>query len=139
VFIRVKARKTKTGETWDFRLVESVRVPGSATPRQRVVVSLGSLRAGESGGTKQEAERFRESALAAIRAKGVQPSAETLRQLDALIQKRNASLPLLMDETVRSAQIRAAVAAFCESFPGGARGGRSGLSRDASGDLVSRF
>ena len=92
VFIRVKARKTKAGETWDFRLVESLRIPGGKAPKQRMVVSLGSLRVGGSGGSSRDADAFRSRALDAIRAAGIEPTTKMNERLDALLRKRNATL-----------------------------------------------
>lgn len=97
--IRVKIRERKAkgrgGETWDFRVVESRRVAGTATPRQRTVVFLGSLRnEGRVGVDPQrEAAEFRTACLRKMKAAGVAPSARMLDKLDSLLAKRCTACP----------------------------------------------
>jgi hypothetical protein len=119
VFIRAKIRNRKrsaSGTSWDFRVVESKRVPGRVTPLQRTVVSLGSLR---SDG-QRDAAHFRAKCLEKMKAAGVEPTARMHGQLDALLNKLSGSrqsMPTQTSQTVREPESLDALLARMRGAP----------------------
>lgn len=98
VFIRVKIRKLKSSPdgkgrvSWDFRLVESRRIPGVSSPRQRTLAALGAIRPDARGDRglyfhTSALDRFRAGMIAKIEGAGVTPTPDLLAPADAWLKR----------------------------------------------------